>query len=235
MNQFYAPNILTDPVLPEEESHHAVKVLRLQVGDSVIVMDGQGGMFHATIAVAHPKHCVVNSLERIEQKPVRDYYMHVAIAPTKNMDRLEWFVEKACEIGIDEISPIFCTFSERKVLKTDRIEKILVSAMKQSMQPVLTKLNEPCSFSDFMKCSDAITGQKFIAHCHEAEKVMLAKAMEPHKHITVMIGPEGDFSKEEVEKAIAKGYTQVTLGDMRLRVETAALYSVSCAATINQL
>ena len=235
MNQFYAPNILTDPVLPEEESHHAVKVLRLQAGDSVIVMDGQGGMFHATIAVAHPKHCVVNSLERIEQKPVRDYYMHVAIAPTKNMDRLEWFVEKACEIGIDEISPIFCTFSERKVLKTDRIEKILVSAMKQSMQPVLTKLNEPCSFSDFMKCSDAITGQKFIAHCHEAEKVMLAKAMEPHKHITVMIGPEGDFSKEEVEKAIAKGYTQVTLGDMRLRVETAALYSVSCAATINQL
>lgn len=235
MNQFYAPNILTDPVLPEEESHHAVKVLRLQAGDSVIVMDGQGGMYHATIAVAHPKHCVVNSFERIEQKPVRDYYMHVAIAPTKNMDRLEWFVEKACEIGIDEISPIFCTFSERKVLKTDRIEKILVSAMKQSMQPVLTKLNEPCSFSDFMKCSDAITGHKFIAHCHEAEKVMLAKAMEPHKHITVMIGPEGDFSKEEVEKAIAKGYTQVTLGDMRLRVETAALYSVSCAATINQL
>lgn len=235
MNQFYAPNILTDPVLPEEESHHAVKVLRLQAGDSVIVMDGQGGMFHATIAVAHPKHCVVNSLERIEQKPVRDYYMHVAIAPTKNMDRLEWFVEKACEIGIDEISPIFCTFSERKVLKTDRIEKILVSAMKQSMQPVLTKLNEPCNFSDFMKRSDAISGQKFIAHCHEAEKVMLAKAMEPHKHITVMIGPEGDFSKEEVEKAIAKGYTQVTLGDMRLRVETAALYSVSCAATINQL
>lgn len=235
MNQFYAPNILTDPVLPEDESHHAVKVLRLQAGDSVIVMDGQGGMFHATIAVAHPKHCVVNSLERIEQKPVRDYYMHVAIAPTKNMDRLEWFVEKACEIGIDEISPIFCTFSERKVLKTDRIEKILVSAMKQSMQPVLTKLNEPCSFSDFMKRSDAIHGQKFIAHCHEAEKVMLAKAIEPHKHITVMIGPEGDFSQEEVEKAIAKGYTQVTLGDMRLRVETAALYSCSCAAVVNQL
>ena len=235
MNQFYAPNILTDSVLPEEESHHAVKVLRLQAGDSIVVMDGQGSMYHATIAVAHPKHCVVNSLERLDNKPVRNYRLHVAIAPTKNLDRLEWFVEKASEIGIDEISPIFCTFSERKVLKTDRIEKILVSAMKQSMQPVLTKLNEPCSFNDFIKRIATQEGQKFIAHCHEAEKVMLAKAIEPKQSVTVMIGPEGDFSNEEVAKALQAGFTAVTLGEMRLRVETAALYSCSCVAVVNQL
>lgn len=235
MHSFYAPNILLDPALPEEESHHAVKVLRLQAGDSVLVMDGAGKMYHATIAVAHPKHCVLNSLAEVASAATRNYYMHVAIAPTKNLDRLEWFVEKACEIGIDEISPIFCTFSERKVLKTDRIEKILVSAMKQSMQPLLTKLNVPCSFNDFIKRSAAQGGQKFIAHCHEAEKVMLAKAIEPRQSVTVMIGPEGDFSEDEVAKALQAGFRAVSLGDMRLRVETAALYSCSCAAVVNQL
>ena len=235
MFQFYAPEILKDSTLPEEESHHAVKVLRLQAGDSIVVMDGRGKMYHATIAVAHQKHCIVNSLQEIHGTKTRDYYLHVAIAPTKNLDRLEWFVEKASEIGIDEISPIFCTYSERKVLKTERIEKILISAMKQSMQPDLTKLNEPCSFSDFMKRIEGEVGQKFIAHCHDTEKVMLAKAIEPRAHITVMIGPEGDFSTDEVERALKAGFTAVTLGDMRLRVETAALYSCSCVAVRNQL
>lgn len=235
MNQFYAPNILTDPVLPEDESHHAVKVLRLQAGDSVLVMDGQGTMYHATIAVAHPKHCLLNSLEKVDSPRTRNYYLHVAIAPTKNMDRLEWFTEKAAEIGIDEISPIFCTFSERKVLKNDRLEKILVSAMKQSMQPYLTKLNEPCSFKDFMKRAAAFDGQKFIGHCHSGEKEMLARALEPGGRYLILIGPEGDFSEEEVASAVASGFTPITLGDMRLRVETAALYSCSVVAVKNQL
>lgn len=235
MNQFYAPNILTDNTLPEEESHHAVKVLRLQAGDSVMVMDGQGTMYHATIAVAHPKHCVVNSLERVDTTSTRSYYLHIAIAPTKNIDRLEWFVEKAAEIGIDEISPIFCTFSERKVLKTDRIEKILVSAMKQSMQPYLTKLNEPCTFKEFMKRASAFDGQKFIGHCHSGEKEMLAKAVKPNGRYLIMIGPEGDFSEEEVAEAVKNCFTPISLGDMRLRVETAALYSCSVVAIKNQL
>lgn len=235
MNQFYAPNILQDHTLPEEESHHAVKVLRLQAGDSVLVMDGVGSMYHATIAVAHPKHCLLNSLEKIDAPKTRNYYLHVAIAPTKNMDRLEWFVEKACEIGIDEISPIFCTFSERKVLKNDRLEKILVSAMKQSMQPFLTKLNEPCSFKDFMKRAANIDGQKFIGHCHAGDKVMLAQGVKPKEKILVMIGPEGDFSEAEVAEALNNGFTAISLGDMRLRVETAALYSCSVVAVKNQL
>lgn len=235
MNQFYAPNILTDNTLPEEESHHAVKVLRLQAGDSVMVMDGQGTMYHATIAVAHPKHCVLNSLEKIETPRTRNYRLHIAIAPTKNMDRLEWFVEKAAEIGIDEISPIFCTFSERKVLKADRIEKILVSAMKQSMQPYLTKLNEPCTFKEFMKRASAFDEQKFIGHCHSGEKEMLAKAVKPNGRYLIMIGPEGDFSEEEVAEAVKNCFTPISLGDMRLRVETAALYSCSVVAIKNQL
>ncbi|MCQ2350853.1 MAG: 16S rRNA (uracil(1498)-N(3))-methyltransferase [Paludibacteraceae bacterium] len=235
MFQFYAPNILTDNTLPEEESHHAVKVLRLQAGDSVLVMDGQGTMYHATIAVAHPKHCVLNSLEKVDAPRTRNYHLHIAIAPTKNMDRLEWFVEKAAEIGIDEISPIFCTFSERKVLKTDRIEKILVSAMKQSMQPYLTKLNEPCSFKEFLKRSNSFDGQKFIGHCHSGNKEMLAKAAKPDGKYLIMIGPEGDFSEEEVSEAVKNGFTPISLGSMRLRVETAALYSCSVVAVKNQL
>ena len=168
MHQFYAPDIETNPVLPAEESHHAVRVLRLQAGDSVLVLDGKGKTFLATISVADSKACMLNSLELQKESTSRGYRLHIAIAPTKNMDRLEWFVEKAAEIGIDEISPIFCRFSERKVLKNERLEKILVSAMKQSIQPFLTKLNEPQSIKDFLK--NATADQKFIAHCHEADK-----------------------------------------------------------------
>jgi len=235
MNQFYAPNILTDSTLPEEESHHAVKVLRLQAGDSVLVMDGKGTMYQTTIAIAHPKHCQLNSLEKIDTPPTRNYYLHIAIAPTKNMDRLEWFTEKASEIGIDEISPIFCTFSERKVLKNDRLEKILISAMKQSMQPTLTKLNEPCQFKELLKRTASFDGQKFIGHCHSGEKEMLAKAVKPGGKYLILIGPEGDFSEDEVAEAISNGFTPISLGDMRLRVETAALYSCSAVAVKNQL
>ncbi|MCQ2369728.1 MAG: RsmE family RNA methyltransferase, partial [Paludibacteraceae bacterium] len=131
--------------------------------------------------------------------------------------------------------PIFCTFSERKVLKTDRIEKILVSAMKQSMQPYLTKLNKPCTFKEFMKRASAFNGQKFIGHCHSGEKEMLAKAVKPNGRYLIMIGPEGDFSEEEVAEAVKNCFTPISLGDMRLRVETAALYSCSVVAIKNQL
>lgn len=233
MHQFYAPDIATNPVLPAEESHHAVRVLRLSVGDSVLVMDGKGKTFLATISVADAKACVLNSLELTDESKERGYRLHIAIAPTKNMDRLEWFVEKAAEIGIDEISPIFCRFSERKVLKNERLEKILVAAMKQSIQPFKTQLNEPVSIKDFFK--KATADQKFIAHCHDSEKQFLAKSIQPGKSLLVMIGPEGDFSEEEVALAMEAGFTPVSLGDSRLRVETAALVACHTASLVNDL
>lgn len=233
MHLFYAPDIEKNLTLPEDESHHAVKVLRLEAGADIVVLDGHGGVFDATIAIAHPKHCVVNSLVPRKVAVPRPYRLHIAIAPTKNMDRLEWFVEKASEIGIDEITPIFCRFSERKVLKNERLEKILVSAMKQSMQPVLTKLNEPCSFSDFMKGYDA--EQKFIAHCHDDEKVLLSHSVRKGSEVLVLIGPEGDFSEDEVSDALARGYKAVSLGETRLRVETAALVACHTVCVINEL
>ena len=233
MHLFYAPDIRQNPVLPEEESAHAVRVLRLEAGESVVVLDGKGGVFEATIAVAHPKHCVLNSLQPLTPPTVRPYRLHIAIAPTKNMDRLEWFVEKAAEIGIDEISPVFCRFSERKVLKNERLQKILVSAMKQSKQAFLTQLNEPCPFKEFVGRAQA--DQKFIAHCHEADKRLLSHEIRKAASVLVMIGPEGDFSEEEVELALAKGYVPVSLGETRLRVETAALVACHTAALINEL
>lgn len=233
MHQFYAPDIENNPILPAEESHHAVKVLRLTAGDTVVVLDGKGKSFYATISVADPKACVLNSLELKTESNGRDYRLHIAIAPTKNMDRLEWFVEKAAEIGIDEISPIFCRFSERKVLKNERLEKILVSAMKQSIQPFLTKLNEPQNIKDFLKTATA--SQKFIAHCHEADKKLLSHTANAGEEILILIGPEGDFSEEEVEMAINQGFIPVSLGENRLRVETAALYSCATVALLNEL
>lgn len=233
MHLFYAPDIASNPVLPEDESAHAIKVLRLQAGESVCVLDGKGLVCEATIAVPHPKHCVLNSIVSLQLPPVRNYRMHIAIAPTKNMDRLEWFVEKAAEIGIDEISPIFCRFSERKVLKTDRLQKILVSAMKQSKQPFLTRLNEPCSFAELV--ARANDSQKFIAHCHDGQRKLLSHQIQKSSSVLVLIGPEGDFSEQEVQLALDGGFEAVSLGETRLRVETAALVACHTAAIINEL
>lgn len=233
MHVFYAPDIESTLLLPEEESHHAVRVLRLQVGDTVQVVDGKGGVFQATIAVADAKKCLLNSLEAMGQVKGRSYSLHIAIAPTKNMDRLEWFTEKAAEIGIDEITPIYCRFSERKNLKTDRLQRILVSAMKQSIQPTLTRLHEPCSFKELVASSQADV--KCIAHCHEAEKQFLAHAVQPGQKILVMIGPEGDFSEEEVAMALDAGFVPVSLGESRLRVETAAIVACHTVSLVNDL
>ncbi|MBP5260005.1 MAG: 16S rRNA (uracil(1498)-N(3))-methyltransferase [Paludibacteraceae bacterium] len=233
MHLFYAPDIAVQPVLPEDESAHAVKVLRLAAGDSVLVLDGKGGVYEATIAVPHPKHCVLNALQPVAPEVSRPYRLHIAIAPTKNMDRLEWFAEKAVEIGIDEITPVFCRFSERKVVKNERLEKILVSAMKQSMQPVLTRLNEPCTFKQLMQRADA--DQKFIAHCHAGERKLLSHEVRKQSSVLILIGPEGDFSEEEVALALQNGYRPVSLGQTRLRVETAALAACHTVAVINEL
>ncbi len=232
MTLFYVPNLATEHVLPEEESLHAVKVLRLKVGDGLVVVDGVGGYHIAKITLPHPKRCAFELIESQFEFGKRDYKLHIAIAPTKNMDRLEWFVEKATEIGIDEITPIICRFSERKMVKAERLEKIIVSAAKQSVKAYFPKLNPQCTFDELIKNHQAT--QKFIAHCYDSEKIQLKTEIIPTKDILVLIGPEGDFSKDEVEKAIKSGYLPVSLGESRLRTETAGVVACHTVSLMNQ-
>jgi 16S rRNA (uracil1498-N3)-methyltransferase len=232
MTLFYVPNLASEHVLPEEESLHAVKVLRLKVGDELVVVDGVGGYHIAKITLPHPKRCAFELIESQFEFGKRDYKLHIAIAPTKNMDRLEWFVEKATEIGIDEITPIICRFSERKMVKAERLEKIIVSAAKQSVKAYFPKLNPQCTFDELIKNHQAT--QKFIAHCYDSEKIQLKTEIIPTKDILVLIGPEGDFSKDEVEKAIKSGYLPVSLGESRLRTETAGVVACHTVSLMNQ-
>ena len=232
MTLFYVPNLATEHVLPEEESLHAVKVLRLKVGDGLVVVDGVGGYHIAKITLPHPKRCAFELIESQFEFGKRDYKLHIAIAPTKNMDRLEWFVEKATEIGIDEITPIICRFSERKMVKAERLEKIIVSAAKQSVKAYFPKLNPQCTFDELIKNHQAT--QKFIAHCYDSEKRQLKTEIVPAKDMLVLIGPEGDFSKEEVDKAIKNGFLPVSLGESRLRTETAGVVACHTVSLMNQ-
>ena len=231
MALFYVPNIALN-VLPEVESQHAVKVLRLQNGDKITLVDGTGGYYEARITNPHPKHCGFVIIETKPEFGKRDFKLHIAIAPTKNIERLEWFIEKATEIGIDEITPIICRFSERKIVKEERLEKIIVSAAKQSLKAYFPKLNPLCTFDDLLKNHHA--SQKFIAHCYEQDKRLLQTEIKKSKDILILIGPEGDFSVEEVEKAIAGGFVPVSLGDSRLRTETAGVVACHTVALINQ-
>ena len=210
--------------LPEEEAGHCIRVLRLTEGDEILLTDGKGFFFKAAISRAHPKHCEVNILEQWEQPALWNFNLHIAVAPTKNMDRNEWLAEKATEIGFDELTFLNCRFSERKVIKTERIEKILVSAIKQSLKARLPRLNEMTDFNSFIEKD--FSGQKFIAHCYEGEKPLLKDVLKKGEDTLVLIGPEGDFSEEEVKKAIEKGFIPISLGKSRLRTETAAL--VAC-------
>jgi 16S rRNA (uracil1498-N3)-methyltransferase len=224
MQLFYTPDI--DPSLPqyflsEEESKHAVRVLRLVVGDEVTLIDGKGGLYKAEIRDAHPKRTIlqINSVTTGFNK--RNHYLHIAIAPTKNLDRVEWFLEKATEIGIDEITLIICQRSERKEAKAERLDKIITSAIKQSIKAYHPVLNAPVALSQFLKQS--FNGQKFIAHCDEGEKISLAQSIEKQSRYLILIGPEGDFTPAEVDAALQNGYKAITLGESRLRTETAAL------------
>ena len=224
MHVFYTPDIQAHAELPEEEAAHAVRVLRLQAGDEVMLTDGKGCFYRAEISTATNKRCLVNILETLPQAPLWKGHLHIAMAPTKNMDRIEWFVEKATEIGFDELSFLNCRFSERKVIKTERIEKIVVSAIKQSLKARKPVINEMVGFGRFMQREFA--GQKFIAHCYEGEKPLLKDVLQPGEDSVILIGPEGDFSREEVEKAEAMGFRSISLGKSRLRTETAALVAV---------
>jgi 16S rRNA (uracil1498-N3)-methyltransferase len=224
MHLFYTPDI--EPLHPqyflnEEESKHAVRVLRLELGAEVQLIDGRGGLYTAQIKDAHPKRTILQITRVVTEYSKRNHYLHIAIAPTKNLDRLEWFLEKATEIGIDEISLIICQRSERKEAKTERLNKIITAAIKQSLKAYHPVLNEAVSFNKFV--SQPFDGQKFIAHCEDSEKINLKDKLQKQGRCLVLIGPEGDFSTAEINAALDNGYKALTLGDSRLRTETAAL------------
>lgn len=231
MHVFYTPDILTDTELPAEEAGHCVRVLRLNIGDEIQLTDGKGYFYKAAISAATGKRCQVKVLEKTFQEPLWKGHLHIAMAPTKMMDRIEWFAEKATEIGLDEITFLNCRYSERRVIKTERVEKIVVSAVKQSLKARKPVINEMTDFDKFMKMD--FKGDKFIAHCNEGEKTLLKDAIVPGNDALVLIGPEGDFSKEEVEMAIKKGFKPVSLGKSRLRTETAALVAVHTMNLLN--
>ena len=225
---FYVPDVRQSTALPEEEAVHAVRVLRMVAGDELMLMDGNGTFYRAVVTLAHGHHCQFDILETLPQQRPWQGYVHLAMAPTKMMDRTEWMVEKATEIGIDELSFLDCRFSERKVLKTERIDKIIVAAMKQSRKAWKPVLNGLTPFSDFVTAPRQ--GKMFIAHCYdEIAKVNLydeLRQLAPDEPTTVLIGPEGDFSIDEVRIAVDAGWVSVDLGKSRLRTETACLSAV---------
>ena len=228
---FYVPDAAHAHELPADEASHAVKVLRLTAGDEIMLMDGQGNFYRAVVIVASNHHCMYDIQETQPQERPWQGHIHLAIAPTKLMDRTEWMVEKAVEIGVDEMTFLDCQFSERRVVKTQRLEKIAVSAMKQSRKAWKTEIHEMTSFNDFI--TTPRSGYQYIAHCYEeVERSFLFEQMEalaPTEDVTILIGPEGDFSIDEVRNAIGKGYQSVHLGSSRLRTETAGLSAVMMA------
>src|SRR5690606_16560337 len=233
MQLFYNPHIAetnTEFSFDREECRHIVKVLRKSEGDTIHITNGKGELFIAEIILADVKNCTAKIIDRQLQAP-KTYYLHMVVAPTKTNDRYEWFLEKATEIGVDEITPVICDHSERKVIKTERYQKIIQSAMKQSLSYYMPILNDPTTFSDFIK--KEVTGQKFIAHCEDSQKMSLKRvALADHK-ITILIGPEGDFSNEEIKLATKSGYTPISLGKNRLRTETAAIVACHTVSLIN--
>jgi 16S rRNA (uracil1498-N3)-methyltransferase len=214
------------------ESKHIVRVLRKEENDILKITNGKGYLFDVKISFANDKKCLADIIAVTEKKNPRNYYLHIAIAPTKNNDRMEWFLEKATEIGIDEITPIICKNSERRIVKLERFEKIIQSAMKQSLKFTLPKLNEPRKFSDFI--NQNLDGKICIAHCEKKEKKILKSVIDASEKVTILIGPEGDFSSDEINKALMKKIIPITLGKSRLRTETAALVAVNSVSFINE-
>lgn len=222
MQIFYTPDIKDDLyILNEEESRHCIKVLRLSKGDTVSLVDGIGTLYTAEITEPHPKKTSLHVLNKQTEFGKREYSLHLAVAPTKNIERFEWFLEKATEIGVDEITPIICDRSERKEVKSERLNKIITSAVKQSIKAYHPRLNEPVKLKTFAKSLNS--NQKFIAHCNSGDKSALKDILVPQTDYIILIGPEGDFTPDEVAVCMQSGYIPITLGDSRLRTETAAL------------
>ncbi|MBQ9669164.1 MAG: 16S rRNA (uracil(1498)-N(3))-methyltransferase [Prevotella sp.] len=225
---FYVPDALTAGELPDEEAQHAVRVLRLREGDEMMLMDGKGTFCRAVVSLTTNKRCLYRIEASLPQEPAWNGKVHLAIAPTKMMERIEWLAEKATEVGIDELTFLDCRFSERRTLKLPRIEKIVVSAVKQSRKAWLPQLNEMTGFRSFVDAHQK--GRRFIAHCYEeVERVNLFDELchpSDSSDALVMIGPEGDFSIDEVRYAVDHGFISVDLGKSRLRTETAGLAAV---------
>lgn len=216
----------------KNESRHIIRVLRKHDGDVVHITNGLGELYEGEIIVPNDKRCTVHIVNKTSLEKPWNYYLHIAIAPTKNNDRLEWFLEKATEIGIDEITPIICDHSERKVVKMERMEKIVHSAAKQSLKYHFPTLNAPVSMKQFMQSE--FEGDLFIAHCEETEKNTLKSQLTKGLKTTILIGPEGDFSTKEIQSALANNFIPVSLGTSRLRTETAGVVAVHSVAFINE-
>ena len=235
---FYVPGASTLSELPEEEATHALRVLRLKEGDEMMLMDGEGTFFRASVSMTSGKHCFYQILETLPQQRTWQGHLHLAIAPTKMMERIEWLAEKATEVGFDELSLLDCRFSERRVVKTPRLEKIVISAMKQSRKAWKPVVNEMQDFKSFI--SQHTEGRRFIAHCYEEvpRENLFESLQKTHPQplpcregqgespLIVLIGPEGDFSIDEVRMAVDAGFVSVDLGKSRLRTETAGLAAV---------
>lgn len=235
MHIFYTPDIdvhSSHYQLSEEESKHSSRVLRLKPDDEIMLVDGKGSTFIARITDAHPKKTQTLIVSSSFQERAHPYHLHLAVAPTKNIERFEWFLEKATEIGVDEITPIICDHAERKEVKHERLSKIIVAAMKQSQQSFLPLLNDTIRLVDFF--NQPHNSKRFIAHCDDFEKHSLKSALGAQENSLILIGPEGDFSSAEIEMALNNGYLPITLGKTRLRTETAALVACMEVSFLNR-
>lgn len=230
MIQFYAPDIESTGVLPETESGHCCRVLRMKEGDHIFVTDGQGHRFECVILDPHPKHTAVEILTVEHIAPWWGFRLEICVAPPKNADRMEWLVEKAVEIGVDRIVLMKCSRSERKALRSERLEKIAISAMNQSLKARRTVIEGPVAFKDLI--NDGFSGFKCLGYCDDTYPLRSFAQEYTGGDVRILIGPEGDFSPEEVEAAVGKGYLPVTFGGSRLRLETAALYAAVAAHVI---
>jgi 16S rRNA (uracil1498-N3)-methyltransferase len=233
MHIFYTPDISGNTfILDETESKHCIRVLRLEKGDEITLVDGRGGYYLAEINDPNPKRCMVEVVRSEKKFGLKNFQVHIAIAPTKNIERMEWFLEKATEIGINRIIPLLCQHSERKEIKPERLEKVMVSAMKQSLKAYLPQLDELTKFSDLIR--QPFDGQKFIAHCEDQHRDLLKNQIVPNQKTLILIGPEGDFSPEEIQAAIQAGFKPVSLGNSRLRTETAGVIACHTVNLMNE-
>lgn len=233
MHLFYTPDLAGDSYkLNEVESRHCTKVLRLTSGDTIHLTDGKGGLYKASITDASGKQCDVSIIEKKTEYGKRNFFLHIAVAPTKNIDRMEWFLEKATEIGIDEITPLLCKRSERDIVKTERLNKVITSAVKQSLKTYYPKLNEITRLKDLLNMP--FDGKKYIAHCEETTRIPLKNAVSKSDNVMILVGPEGDFTNEEIVLAVSKGFEPISLGNSRLRTETAALVACHTINLINE-
>jgi len=234
VNSLYCTEVTgNSATLSTEESMHCIKVLRLKKGDHLIIIDGKGGLYDAVIEIPDPKHCIVNINKTIEHSKNRDAKLHIAIAPTKNPDRFEWFIEKSVEIGVDIITPLLCQRSERTAIKTERINKLIISSIKQAVIPYKPVLNEMIRFGDFVGGISGSPFNRFIAHCLDTDKKQLKDVLSPKTNTIILIGPEGDFTPGEIDMALASNFTPVSLGSNRLRTETAGVVACSIVQIIN--